>query len=56
MAFVQQDNPVCQLHCFTDIMRDQNGGKALLGPETFNQVLHFQTCQGIQGAERFIQQ
>ncbi|MNY26498.1 hypothetical protein D3C86_1603520 [compost metagenome] len=51
-----QDHPIGNRHRFTDVVGHQQHGKAVLLPEAFDQLLHFNASQGIQGAQGLVQQ
>ncbi|MNF93199.1 hypothetical protein D3C84_758670 [compost metagenome] len=56
LALFDQQHPVGNRHRFTDVMGHQQHGEAVLLPEPLDQLLHFNAGQGIQGAQRLIQQ
>ena len=55
-AVLDQDHPIGNRHRFTDVVGHQQHGKTVLLPEPFDQLLHLDAGQGIQCAERFVEQ
>ncbi|MNZ56914.1 hypothetical protein D3C78_748740 [compost metagenome] len=45
-----ENHPVCDGNRFADIVGHQQDGEAVLAPEPLDQLLHFDTGQGIQRA------
>ena len=55
LAVIDDDDAVGQRHGFGDVMGDQHGGECLLQPDAFEQLLHLDAGEGIEGAERFVE-
>ena len=53
---LKQYNPISQIDCFVDVMRNQYNCKSFLLPQPLNEVLHLNTRERIQSAKGLVQQ
>src|ERR1700723_2249654 len=54
-ASLNQDNAIRQTYGFGNIMGDEHCGKAAALPDVFDELLHFDTRERVEGAQRFVQ-
>ncbi|MNS28550.1 hypothetical protein D3C72_605300 [compost metagenome] len=55
-AVFDEDHPIGDCHGFTDVVGHQQHGKTMLLPEPFDQLLHLDSGQCIQRAQRLVEQ
>ena len=55
-ALLDQDHPVGHRHRLGHVVSHQQHGEAVLLPQSLDQLLHLDSGQRVQGAERFVQQ
>jgi len=49
------DNPICKIYRFLDVVRDQHDRRSLSLPNSQDFLLHAHSSQSIQGREWFVQ-
>src|ERR1700678_545457 len=52
----EHNYPVRERYCLTNVVRNENRGEFLLGPNLLHQALHIQTGERVERPQRFIQQ
>ena len=55
-ALLHDQNAIGQSHRFLDVMGDEQRTKLFFQPEFLDEELHLQTGQGVERAERFVQE